>query len=622
MPHSAVTLKVERLSDQYWNKFLTTLQEIRDPEPQRWGTATIIGAASLALIWALLFALTWAHWGNISVDNGREMYVPWELTQGKTLYRDIWYPYTPGGPYLNSLLFRLLGARLSVLYWAGSLSALGCTFLLYLTGMRLSSWLAGWTAAAVVLAQAFVPDLFCFPLPYSFGAVYGALATCLFLWIAVHATRDSNRLWVFAAAIAAAAALAFKPEVGAGCYAALAVLIALRGCQARSVSSVRLDLLSILPGIALSLAMIAWMVSLRGVEFITQANIMSWPSNYFMKEYGVKWLRFTGFALDQNAFLRAGAGIVAVVAYMILRRFFKRCGLGWRTFGVGLATTTVLVAIALWGGHAGDVAVRSLVIPPAMVLLVIIATPVAAIAAWRKRWSPYSVGIVVLCSGAAGVAIRMLVGMRTEIYPIYYNGPVILAFLLLIEVILFGTFPRVSSALRPGRWPVYLAVLAVACIPVAETFVGKWKTTALKTDRGLIYLSPVMARQYADAIDFMKRAASLGRYTLSVPEDTGLYFLSGTHCPTRIFAFTPGLVAPEEMDTEIRDVDRAPVQYLIWSNRSFPEYGAPEFGTDFDKPLGNYFRSHFRPLRKLLGSTPVTEWSATIWERLPEGSAR
>lgn len=582
--------------------------------------ATITGLASLVLIWALLFALTWAHWGDISIDNGREMYVPWELTQGKTLYRDIWYLYTPGGPYLNSFLFQFFGVRLSVLYWAGSLSALGCSLLLYLTGIQLSSWPAGWTAAAIVLAQAFVPDLFCFPLPYSFGAVYGSLATSFFLWLAVHATRDSNRQWIFAAGITAAAAFAFKQEFGAGCYAALAVLIALRGLQADSLRSVKFDLLSTLPGIALPLVMIAWMVSLRGVEFITQANIMSWPSNYFMKVYGLRWLRYTGLAMDAKALLKAVAGLGAVLVYILLRRLFKRYGLGWRTFRIGVAVVIGLAGADLWAGRIGELAVRSLVFPPAMVLLIVIAIPVAAVAAWRKRWSPISTGMVLLCCLAAAVAVRMLVGIRTEGYPIYYDGPVILAFLLLTEVMLFGTSRRASEAIRPGQWPLYLAVLAIGSIPVAQMFAQQWKTTALKTGRGVIYLNSAMAQEYAAAIDFMKRAASVGRYTLSVPEDTGLYFLSETHCPTRIFAFTPGGIAPEEMGQEIRDIDRKPVQYLIWSNRTFPEYGATDFGTDFDEPLGDYFRTHFRPLGKLLASAPPHGWSATIWERLADGS--
>jgi hypothetical protein len=46
---------------------------------------------------------------------------------------------------------------------------------------------------------------------------------------------------------------------------------------------------------------------------------------------------------------------------------------------------------------------------------------------------------------------------------------------------------------------------------------------------------PHLAETYQTAIAFMKQRAALGEYVLSIPEDTSLYFLSGTF---------PGTLAP------------------------------------------------------------------------------
>jgi hypothetical protein len=54
---------------------------------------------------------TWATWGDLTIDCGREMYVPAVLSEGKMLYRDVWYLYGPAGPYVNSFLFRLFGVH-------------------------------------------------------------------------------------------------------------------------------------------------------------------------------------------------------------------------------------------------------------------------------------------------------------------------------------------------------------------------------------------------------------------------------------------------------------------------------------------------------------------------------
>src|SRR5207302_10753639 len=158
------------LFDQYFSR-------LASGPPARWNLKTLGGLLALIVIWAAWLYGTWAHWGNLTADCGREMYVPTVLSEGKTLYRDVWFNFGPAAPYFNSVLFRIFGIHLNVLYWAGSLAALGSAIFLYLVGMELSSYLAGWTAAAVLLCESFHPSLFSFPLPYSFASEIGR-ASC------------------------------------------------------------------------------------------------------------------------------------------------------------------------------------------------------------------------------------------------------------------------------------------------------------------------------------------------------------------------------------------------------------------------------------------------------------
>ena len=59
------------------------------------------------------------------------------LAEGKMLYRDVWYLYGPGAPYLNSLLFRTFGIHLNVMYFAGSLAGLATTLTLFRCALTL-----------------------------------------------------------------------------------------------------------------------------------------------------------------------------------------------------------------------------------------------------------------------------------------------------------------------------------------------------------------------------------------------------------------------------------------------------------------------------------------------------
>ena len=46
---------------------------------------------------------------------GRELYVPWQLVEGKVLYRDIASLFGPLSPYVNALWFKLFGVSLTTL---------------------------------------------------------------------------------------------------------------------------------------------------------------------------------------------------------------------------------------------------------------------------------------------------------------------------------------------------------------------------------------------------------------------------------------------------------------------------------------------------------------------------
>src|SRR5437660_3542258 len=192
------------------------------------------GILLLTLIAAIGMYSTLATLGELSIAAGHETYVPAVLAEGKMLYRDVWYHYGPAAPYFNSYLFRIFGVHLSVLYFAGAFAALGSGVFLFLSGTELGFSLAGWTAGAVVLVEAFEPGLFSFPLPYSFASVYGCLAVSVLLWVLLRSLKSASVIWILTAGGLASLALLLKLEYGVASYAALGLVIILRGFHAKA----------------------------------------------------------------------------------------------------------------------------------------------------------------------------------------------------------------------------------------------------------------------------------------------------------------------------------------------------------------------------------------------------
>jgi hypothetical protein len=596
----------------------------------QWNFNTIAGLAVLVVLWAVKLYTTWGAWGNLTIDSGHEMYVPAMLAEGKQLYRDLWFPFGPGGPYFTSYLFRLFGERLEVLYWAGSLSALGSAIFLYLTGMRISSSIAGWAAGAALLLQAFEPSVFSFPLPYSSAAVYGCFTGCLFLWLVVNASFSKNWLWVFSAGTAAAIAFLFKPEFGLASYGCLALLISIRWLREKSWGVLARDVLAVLPGTVICGLVIRWMVSIAGAEFITQENIQSWPTSYFMKTYGKTWLATTGFTVTGPAFLEAFHRGIPIAAVLVVLFVLLR----WRGGDTRSLLGKVLLVFALgWYLVQRDFFVLSMknsltfllstvFFPRDMVLYVIVAAVVAWCYFLLTTASPRRLAIALIFTFSGLLAFRILMKMYSNGYSVFYSGPVVLSYLLLLCMVIPRS-NRSRTFIVVGEFALCLACLVPVFVHSRAMEVEAREYVTFSTGRGTIRVTKQMAVNYQAAIQFMKGKAALGESVLSVPEDTSLYFLSGTVCPTRIYLFIPGAVAPGKMTQEtIQQIERKPVDYILWSNRTFAEYGATEFGKDFNPEIGDYLKSHYHPVGSLVPyDADSKDWNAVVWERNRKGDS-
>ena len=206
--------------------------------------------------------------------------------------------------------------------------------------------------------------------------------------------------------------------------------------------------------------------------------------------------------------------------------------------------------------------------------------------------------------------------MTPSDFPIYYNGPDALSFLLLALILIRRTI-RTRKFVLVAELLVCLAVLLNVGISANAKESAAKDFVPLTTTRGTVRVPQHLAETYQSAITFMKEKAASGEYVLSIPEDTSLYFLSETHCPTRVFLLIPGSLAPGKMTDEfIQEIEQKPVRYLLWSNRLFWEYGVPIFGRDFDSNVADYLKAHYHRVRPLPPQTiSLKDWNAQIWER-------
>jgi 4-amino-4-deoxy-L-arabinose transferase-like glycosyltransferase len=85
------------------------------PEPQRPDDQSaqrdfLFAAVVLGCVFCGLLAMTWRKWPDMMLDFGLQLYMPWKISTGAVIYRDL--AYMTGGPfsqYLDAVLFHICG---------------------------------------------------------------------------------------------------------------------------------------------------------------------------------------------------------------------------------------------------------------------------------------------------------------------------------------------------------------------------------------------------------------------------------------------------------------------------------------------------------------------------------
>ncbi|MGH7994421.1 MAG: glycosyltransferase family 39 protein, partial [Limisphaerales bacterium] len=155
----------------------------------KWAGLVVVAIAFLAMA-----AVSWRKWPDVLVDFGLQLYLPWRISQGAVLYRDL--HYLAGGPlsqYFNALLFKIFGVSFRTLIFANLAITAALLVLIYRRFLAATDrWTATTICLAIVLVFAFseyqVVGNYNYIAPYSHELFHGLVLSilaiaCLSDWV-------------------------------------------------------------------------------------------------------------------------------------------------------------------------------------------------------------------------------------------------------------------------------------------------------------------------------------------------------------------------------------------------------------------------------------------------------
>ena len=583
-----------------------------------------------------LCALNWQRWGSAVVDCGREMYVPAELSHGKRLYFDLFYNYGPLIPYWHSVLFRIFGVHLGLLYASG----LGIAFTLALLLYRIArmflpaplSLFAGLAFAVTALQQ----SIFNYVLPYSYPAAYGTLLYVAICYLLIEECGHAVSTWwrLPAAGLLAGCALLTKIEVGAAACGLLCCALLVRALSGIGLGSLARAALLCLPAPLLAAGVYGWLALSSSLHFMFGDNIPLLPDSYFVQHYGKIWTALLGFTTSPGALTISAAKGIGWVGLLILGlmasarwRVARWLFLGGAGILCGLQAWSYLEEFlpgagpTLLGEHGRDLVDRvtaQAFFNSGLAWASLLLLMVAASGWWRAGRDPSRSPALLLAAASFGYSLRTLTRIAPQGYPIFYGVLTYVAALTLVV-----TLCRSLQFRPPQRiWSALAAVLAAGLLVMMSPWYAPMRRpVAIASRRGTIYAGMDMGPGLKDALRFIDSARQRNEDVLVLPEETLLYFFSETSAPSSWYVATPGIIPDAWIARYLSDMDRQRVRYVILSNRAAPEYGVPIFGRDYNREIYAWILRNYRPVRTIGRYERVDkpmEWGALVYERMAQ----
>lgn len=568
------------------------------------GIRAALVPAIIAIAFIAMLIWTWGGWPDPLVDFGRELYVPWQLSQGKVLYRDLAYFNGPLSAYFNSILFRILGVSLRTLVLANIAICIAMVVIIWkifrLAGDRFSATVAALLFIALFMTTQFVAiGNYNWITPYSHELTHGiALSFAAILALVAYFRRPSPLRAGLVGFLIGMIFLA-KPEVFIAIALPIVVAMIIARCRGRR-SLLAFGVGALIPPI-ISIALLSLTMPM---DRSFRGTLGGWAYVLNSRVSGLPFYR-RGIGLDDAsenllaATMRL-AGYLIVFAYGIaLDREFERRNLS-RTIRITLAIVQAsLLTVGLYlFDVAWDNAFRGLP-------LLLICGFTILFARQQRRLRPKFILRLVLIGFAFLLTLKMILSVRA-----YHYGFALAMPALLVSAALGVTWlPRTLGF----RWPISTR-LAVTTALVLAAFAHLWiyanrfshKPIIVAPDTADEFRADAMGQLVNEIVETLKPLPADTTVAI-VPQGVMINYLAGKANPTPFFTLMPPEVLMFGDDRIVTAYEKSRPDLIVVIPTDLSEYGFQKMD-DYAPKTTAWFRANYQPIRSINppGLPPVT----------------
>jgi hypothetical protein len=586
-----------------------------------------LGFIVVIVTYGLSAWLTWRKWPDLLVDFGEQLYLPWRISVGSVLYRDVMY--LTGGPlsqYYHAGLFKLFGVSFLTLIVSNLAIGLGLLLLMYRRFVECADAMTSTTiCVGVILVLAFgqYSDIgnYNFVTPYCHEVWHGVVLSILAISFLASWLQKERAIFAMGSGFCAGLVFLTKPDVFTALMlsfaAAYIIAVKLKGFRAVSklfVWSFGSAILPLLVFLIYFRQFESWQDSARSVVFAWVPLLTTSVS----KEVFYKWcmgLDVPGFHIRKM-----------IMQFLIVSAVMGTCAIWFRREMKSSPRRLVTVAfvalsIALASGVDWVDSGRAL---PLLVLTLCILlgvryksllnrAVVTGCNTLRNESFTYQSLTFPLLWSIFGLGLLAKLGLFSRIwhYGFILAMPAFAAAIFLLLWYLPGVLERYGvrrQLLRSNVWLILMT--AFVRLFVQSQNVMSTKTLAVGNGQDKVFTFNEKTHPAGPAVQsalaWLESNASPNATLAVLPEGVMVNFLSRRFNPTKYLIWNPAEIVGFGQSTMTATFCENPPDYVMLIHRDSSEYGVKFFGQEerFGLKLMQWIQANYEPVC-LIGNEPL-----------------
>lgn len=546
-------------------------------------------------------------WGDLIIDYGRELYIPWAISNGKSLYLDVMNYFGPVSSYLNAAVFYTLGVSIKsiqtfncmllclqcilihivVVRLSGKFVSVVCTvFFVLFTGLNINEFLRNYNYIA----------------PYSHELMHGILAS--FAFIVLVMCRDNSMYKDCLAGLLFGCVAILKSEVFIALGFSFATYVFF---SSRFRVEGRLYLKRLVPILASATIPIAsvfvYFSCLSSVgeafEFLSRMYVLPFNPPQVMRVF------FSATSGGGNVVLRMGLMVCSFACVAMLFIFFYKLNTASGLSSLGMVVVSVLSSAVMILVYAyvvlkiNKLAVFATSFLPLALCATLFLLTMFKLWGWGRESEKVAL-LASVISFSLCIALKVVLNVNAQYYSTFLAMPGFVFFIVVSVWYVALVFPSRNIYVKWTYFPVAVIIYAVLFPGVKkslEKYVDPNAYHMLQYKDDMVRVGKGRAGVLEDVITFLDRERQSGDTLAVIPEGVGLNYLLRMPNPTPYINLAPPEWFVFGGGEIMKAYEKSAPDWVVLLHRSTPEYGIDYFGVGYAQDLNSWIVQSYECMR-------------------------